>query len=248
MLLKSAREPLEAKRLEGISELVAQCYRRAAHLVDSLSAVPDDQLDASLDGLISIREILTSEEVDVQGQAAADEATRDDRQSLDADLFYDALHRLIRDTGTPPRSEIAGAAAGLLHGAGRIEERRVCEVVQHFLDAAVQDVSDACGVVRGLMMTAREAFWRMDPLLRSVDELFRRWEEERFVNALPHLRLAFSQLSPKEVDSVAGRVASLHEVDEIGPLVSPEITEDEMQLAVMVSELMNRSLREDGLI
>lgn len=244
VLLRSAREPLEAKRLERISDVITQCYQRATLLVDSLAAIPDDQLDASLEGLLSIRELLTSQGID-------DDDDSDDAEtaplSLDPNLFFASLEGLIRDTGTPPRSEIAGAAAGLLHGSGKIDEQRVCEVVGRYLDAAVEDVGNACGVVRGLMTTAREAFWHMDSLLRSIDKLFQRWEEGRFNNALPHMRLAFSQLSPKEVDSVAGRVAGLHNVDEIGPLLNPDIAEEDMQLAVRVAELMNRSLKEDGL-
>ena len=56
-------------------------------------------------------------------------------------------------------------------------------------------------------MSAREAFWQMDELLKRIDALFQRWEDKRFNNALPHLRLAFSGLAPREVDSVAARVA-----------------------------------------
>jgi hypothetical protein len=235
--LQSAREPLEAARLERLADVIQQCFRRACYLVSSLAAVPDDQLDASLDGLLSVHELLHAQSVEDAGAPL-----------LDITLFHDALAGLTSDTGKPPRSEMAGAAAGLLHAAGRLDQPQVCTIVKRYLDAAVDDVGSACGVVRGLMMTAREAFWRMDDLLLAIDGLFREWEENRFNNALPHMRLAFSQLSPKEIDSVAERVAHLHQVDELGPLVHPDVTEDEMQLAVQVAELMNRSLREDGLL
>ncbi len=246
VLLRSAREPLEAKRLDRLGDVITQCYQKATSLIDSLAAVPDDQLDASLDGLLSIREWLASQSLE-DDETEEDKASESEPLSLDPNLFFDALERLLRETGKPPRSEIVGAAAGLLHASGRIDEQRVCDVVRHYLDAAVEDVSQACGVVRGLMMTAREAFWRMESLLRGIDELFQSWEEARFNNALPHMRLAFSQLSPKEVDSVAERVAKLHHVDEIGSLVNPDVSEEEMQMAVHIAELMNRSLQEDGL-
>jgi hypothetical protein len=123
----------------------------------------------------------------------------------------------------------------------------VCEIVRQYLDAAVEDVGGACGVIRGLMTTAREAFWRMDELLNSIDALFERWEETRFTKALPHMRLAFSQLSPKEIDLVANRVADLHNVEELGNLIHPDVDASEMQLAAEISALMTKSLREDGL-
>ena len=238
-LLRSAREPLEATRLERLGDVIAQCFRRATHLIDSLATVPDDELDGSLDGLISIRELLSSQSLEEDGDA--------EPLALDADLFLESLQRLIQDSGKPARSEIAGAAAGLLHGGGAVDEHTVCEVAARYLDAAVEDVGKACGVVRGLMMTAREAFWRMDNLLRRIDELLQRWEDSRFNRALPHMRLAFSQLSPREIDSVAERVSDLHNVEEVGPLVHPDVTEEDMQCAVRATELMNRSLEEDGL-
>jgi len=238
VLLNSAREPLEAKRLSELPEVTQNCYQRATYLIDSLAAVPDDQLDASLDGLVSIRELLTTQEVEEKQEAPAD---------LDPGLFVDALQRLIRNTGTPPRSEIAGAAAGILHGLGVVDEDQVCDVVRTYLDAAIDDVAEACGVVRGLMMTAREAFWRSDRLLASIDALFKSWDENRFHHALPHMRLAFSQLAPKEVDSVAKRVAELHQVDDLGKLIHPDISEQDMHVALKVADLMNQSLSEDGL-
>lgn len=244
-LLLSAREPLEATRLTGLDDVIGQCFRRASYLVGSLAEVSDDQLDASLDGLLSIRELLSTQAVEAESVSAPGDAA--ELLVLDANLFLDALTGLIRDTGKPARSEIAGAAAGLLHPSGRLDQQQVWAIVKRYLDAAVDDVGSACGVVRGLVMTAPEAFWRMDELLRGIDELFRDWEENRFNNALPHMRLAFSQLSPKEIDSVAERVASLHQVAELGPLIYPDIAEEEVHLSVQIAELMNRSLREDGL-
>ncbi len=239
-LLHSAREPLEATRLTRVSDVIALCYRRATSLIDSLASVSDDQLDASLDGLLSMRELLASQEI--EQEPSQDQAVR-----LDGGLFADALARLVRDTGTPARSEIAGAAAGLLHGLGRIDPQQVCKIVRQYLDAAVEDIGGVCGVVRGLMMTGRETFWRCDELLQGIDVIFNQWEESRFNRALPHMRLAFSQLSPKEVDSIAARVAQLHKVEDIGPLINPDVTEDDLRLAVRATELMNVSLTEDGL-
>ncbi|MCA9043128.1 MAG: hypothetical protein KDA69_02345 [Planctomycetaceae bacterium] len=238
-LLRNAREPLEATRLVELPDLITQCYRRATHLMDGLANVPDDLVDGSLDGLLSIREMLASQNGEVSKE--------NDRLRLDEDLYCDSLERLISNSATPARSEIAGAAAGLLHNLGRIGEDRVCEIVERCLDAAVLEVDRVCGVLRGLMKVAREVFWNMDHLLQRIDALFLQWEESRFNNALPHMRLAFSELSPKEVDLVAGRVAGLHDVDSIGVLTHPDVTEEEMQLIVRATELLNRSLAEDGL-
>ena len=240
-LLLTARQTLEADRVAGIPELISLAYHRAVFLVDSLRTVPDDQLDASLDGLLSLRELLTTTPEDRNDSLGASPI------ELDETLFVDSLKSLTDPHAEPPRSEVAGCAAGLLYGFGQIDEETVCGVVARYLDAAVEDVGDACGVVRGLMMSARESFWQMDELLKRIDALFQRWEDQRFNNALPHLRLAFSGLAPREVDSVAARVARLHRVDDLGPLIHPDITEEDMQLALRCADVMNRSLSGDGL-
>jgi len=237
MLLQSAREPLEAERLTSLKELIVLFFQRATALVEGLGTVPDEALGPSLDGLMSIREILASLESPEETDAV----------ELDADLYFQQLQRLIRPTGEPARSEIAGAAAGLLFGGNRIDDTEVCQVVSRYLDASVDNVDDACGVIRGLVMTGREVFWQLQPLLASIDRLFSRWEEDRFIHALPNLRLAFSQLAPKEIDAVGKRVAELNNVDEIGPLQNPDITEPEMIFAAMINSRMNESLERDGL-
>lgn len=230
-LLMSAREPLEATRLDSLPDLVATCYRRACHLIDELVNVPDDQVDASLDGLCSMRELLSQVE----------------DNHLDRELYVVALERLVAATNPFPRSEVAGAAAGILHSLGRLDENGVCHIIENYLDSSMTDVGAACGAVRGLMMTGRESFWRMRGLLLKIDQLFENWEEDRFRVALPHLRLAFSQLSPKEVDLVAERVAALHDIEDLGNLHHPTVTEGDMQFGLEIDRLMRRSMLEDGL-
>lgn len=231
MLLETAREPLESSRLANLGKVLVHCYQRACHLIDSLSNVPDNDVEASLDGLCSLRELVSQQTI----------------HTFDRQLLVVALERLLQSVDPYPRSEIAGAAAGMLFSLGHMDEEQVCRVVQNYLDSSCVDVGGACGAVRGLMVTARETFWRMPALLSLVDSLFQNWEEDRFRVALPHLRLAFSQLTPKEIDAVAERVASLHEVSSLGNIHHPQISEEELHFGIALNQLMRQSLQEDGL-
>jgi hypothetical protein len=231
LLLDTAREPLESFRLANLNRLMVHCYQRACHLIDGLSNVPDDDVEASLDGLCSLRELVSQQTV----------------HTFDRQLLVVALERLLQSGDPYPRGEIAGAAAGMLFSLGHMDEEQVCRVVQNHLDSACVDVGGACGAVRGLMTTARETFWRMPNLLTLIDSLFQDWDEDRFRVALPHLRLAFSQLTPKEIDAVAERVASLHEVSSLGNIHHPQISEEELHFGVALNRLMRQSLQEDGL-
>ena len=45
-------------------------------------------------------------------------------------------------------------------------------------------------------------------MIRSIHDVFRDWQEDQFVRQLPHLRLAFADLTPRECDQVARLVST----------------------------------------
>ncbi|MEL7338205.1 MAG: DUF5682 family protein, partial [Planctomycetota bacterium] len=212
-----------------------------------------EQLENTLDGLLSIREwiVLQQQEIDdlepLANPSKAEDQSTHHTIALDSDLFFQALQRLINSSEDVPRSEIAGAAAGLLYSAGIIDDQHVCQIVDRYLAAGVSDTSSTVGVLRGLMLVNREVFWQMRPLLNRVDAMLRGWDRERFQGSLPDLRLAFSQMTPKEIDCVADSVADLHRVDQIGTLIHPEITEEEMQLGIHLAGMLDDHLKQTGL-
>ena len=70
--------------------------------------------------------------------------------------------------------------------------------------------------------------------------------DERFASALPHFRLAFSELSPREYYLVAGAAARLAGV--AAPILRvPAVREADALLGVRVDALVGAILRQDGL-
>jgi hypothetical protein len=61
------------------------------------------------------------------------------------------------------------------------------------------------------------------------------------------LRLALSDLTPRETDKVAARVAGLHGQRELGELMEFRITEGELEFNRRLSELVLETLADDGL-
>jgi hypothetical protein len=84
-------------------------------------------------------------------------------------------------------------------------------------------------------------------LLDRIDRLFREWDEDAFVGALPELRLAFSHLTPRETDRVAGLVAGLHGRDDLGNLVHHDVTEQELAINVRLSRAVLDWLKQEHL-
>jgi len=231
LLLWQSREPLEAHSLIEVPELLRACYLRACYLVPGLVQCPESELGPALDSLSSMREVLA---------ASGD--------LLDGDLFWQAASIVLKTPNQShlPYSTICGAMAGLLFSSSRMDQTQLDELVVGYL-IGISDAQKRVGFLRGLLKTCREAAWQNLPLVRSLDEILAGWDEKEFIAALPSLRLALADLTPRETDRVAGRVASLHGQKDLGDLVHMQLSEGELEMNRRITGLVLRTLADDGL-
>jgi hypothetical protein len=106
---------------------------------------------------------------------------------------------------------------------------------------------DAAAFIQGLLATAREAIWQASGLVEELDGRLTGWDESAFLEALPDLRLAFTDLTPRETDRVAEIVAVLHGGvrPEVG--VRHEIDEQAVAANLALSQMVAEALERDGL-
>ena len=234
----------------GLTDLRSMAYRRSCSLIDGLAAVPDESVGPSIEGILSLRSIIA------------------DDSPVDAEWLYRPLRRLTGpgdspgEIGSPagiglpgavgpasgrPRSEIAGAAAGVLFTAAQIDAPELARRVAGYLNGSVTDPSLASGIMEGLASTARESFWRCDELIRQIDDLFDAWNDHRFRSTLPTMRLAMTTLSPSEIDRVAAAVAAMHGGRELGALVHADLTEADVAWATHIDGWLTTIDAGDGL-
>ncbi len=230
MLLWQSREPLEAAKLDVLPELLRTSYIRACQLLSGATRLPDDQATAFVDGVLILNSRLGLET---------------EPHDLDAELFWQSLTTLLAQTTTPPL--LRGASAGLLHTAGRIETREAMQAVQGALSPAVGDGARQVDFLAGLLKTARELAWREPRLLEAVESMFANWDDDEFLLRLPHLRLAWSDLTPRETDRVAAQVADRHGVDKRDVTRVSTFSENDVMHALNVFARVEQALEEDGL-
>jgi len=231
VLLWESREPLEAHRLTEIPALIQTAFERACYLLHNLADTPAEAANEILQSLITIRDLLRS-------SAAGN-------QTLDASLFYEPLARVFLQPKCP--ALLAGGVTGLLHGDGRLAETELFKLLAGSLNAASTQVGDQTAFLIGLLRACRELAWRQPALVEAVEKLLSAWTEEEFIQRIPHLRMAFADLTPREADQVATVVAGLHGGEKLGALHRPEISEAEILAAVRVNVLVMQALEEDGL-
>jgi len=231
VLLWESREPLEAHRLAEIPLLIGAAYERACYLLNNLAGTPAEAANETLQALITLRDLLRSPAVG--GRA------------LDAPLFYEPLAKLPSQANCP--ALLAGGAAGLLFGDGRIPESELIKLLAGSLNASSARAGDQTAFLIGLLRACRELAWRLPALAEAVEKLLEAWSEEEFIARIPHLRLAFADLTPREAGQVAAVVAQLHGGEQPGPLHSTEISEAEALAAIRLDAAVKKALREDGL-
>ncbi len=192
-LLARSREPLEATHLTAVPQMMTAAYQRACRLAGDLANCPDEVVDAALGALRGLREVLAS------GSA-----------EFDAELFHGALRRIVAQSPTQGQPAVIGAAAGILYGEGVWTEDDLVRLMRGSLGGTAADPRKSCGLLRGLLATAREVAWQVAEVARVLDTQFRAWDENLFLASLPELRLAFADLTPREIARVAEHVAALH--------------------------------------
>jgi hypothetical protein len=226
-LLEEGREPLEARRLTGLADLLATAYSRALFLCAELQG--DEEPPAAVAvALARLRELLAS-----PGGA-----------SLDPEPFWARVEELRRGHDRPL---VRGAAAGLASTAGRLSLDELTRYVAGHLGSSMPP-QDAVAFIQGLFATAREAVWQASGLVEELDGRLTGWDESTFLRALPNLRLAFADLTPRETDRVAEIVAALHDGAQLDVGVRHDVDEQTVAANLALSQLVAEALARDGLV
>ena len=231
VLLWESREPLEAHRLTEIPALIRAAYERACYLLHNLADTPAEAANETLQSLIAIRDLLR--------------ASASGHQELDAALFYEPLTKIPAQSKCP--ALLVGGVIGLLFGDRRVPEAELLKLLAGSLNASSAQAGDQTAFLIGLLRACRELAWRLPALAEAVENLLAAWTEDEFIERIPHLRMAFADLTPREADQVASVVAGLHGGEKIGSLVSAGISEAEMLAAIRANALVKKALEEDGL-
>jgi len=162
---------------------------------------------------------------------------------LDGSLYWKMIERLAAEHDEPI---IRGTSVGLLYSAGRIPPSELGTLIKgQFIGA--REPQHAVGFLRGLLHAAREVAWQLPELLEALDTLLATWDETTFIEALPEMRLAFAELTPRETDRVGETVAALHGEEYLGSLVNYDVGEAQLTANLNLSKTLLAILEADGL-
>lgn len=229
MFVMQSAGPLGAPDSLDLQAVLTAAYTRLIYLCDDLPQTADEQLGERLDALRMINEIL-----------------RDcTTLGLDRSLLDDALDR-VADQPVPP--VILGALLAVCVQAGTRRADVLVQVMRSKLTGVSLDIADQIGVLRGILHTSPSLLWHADGLLDVVDTFLCTIPDTDFLSLLPHLRLAFTALNPRETDRLAVQLATIHDV-QAGSLLTHDatLTEADLIKATALELALQASLANDAL-
>jgi hypothetical protein len=239
-LVWRARTVLGLTASYEVEALIAAAYRRALYLLDGIADTSEDRLRSVLGALATLREVVTSAEAEASG------GDGEARRVIDPALFAETVVRLLE---RPMPALLVGALAALAYLSGHRDAAYLVARIRGSLAGAYVDIGERVAALNGMLAVTRELLWRVPQLLDDIDDTISSLDEERFLAALPHLRLGFSALDPRETDEVAQRIGTRRGARP-GALVADVvygIAEGEVAANATLAATLAKELAEDGL-
>ena len=248
VLLHLSREPLEAHDLSGVLDAAVAAYRRACYLLPALAGVTEADAEG---GVIDAMNALTQVALSLG-------------QSGDATAAAEPLHQLRR-TGlrallddVAANAAVSGAAAGGLFADGDVSSEELVRLVTGRMEFAIEALDGAAtggkpqprsgpAFLRGLLRVNRSCVWQAPELLAELNRIVVGWPMDAFVRVLPDLRLAFADLTAREADMVARRVAALTGARVTPSLVIRDADERDLILGAQLDQRITELMAGDGL-
>jgi hypothetical protein len=225
-LLWKAREPLEVHDNKEIEQVLKAAYDRVMFLGKNLNGTIKDELLVSK-SLVKLREIITADSVSL----------------LDKDNYWSMLDLLYRQIDNPFTK---GTLCGLYYNSGIISNEELFERIDGYIRGASEAVR-AVSFLHGVLEVSREVAWHNRGMLALLDTMVKSWDNATFISLLPPLRLAFSEMTPRETDRIAEGIAQIYGKETLGQLVHYDISDSEVQKNLSLSEELVSILTSDNL-
>jgi len=224
-----------------IRAMVRRGVAMIARLVPDLAGLEDQEAEAAVDALISVRDLLVRLTAwDHRG--GGDDGGKGPHAGLGAVMREIEALRLSRDAA----AVLVGCATGVAASAGALtgQETRSA-VVAHLAVGA--DPTRAADFIVGLVRTSPDVLLHCPDTVEAVTAALTALDDQAFVAVLPDLRRAFTTLRPIETHRLAGTVAGLVGTSAANLDVVWSVDPAQAALGAQVERDLVASLVRDGL-
>ena len=191
----------------NLEEMMATCFGKLMILLPSMAGIADEQLKDCMEACMLLYRL-----------------TRKEKFSDMEHVLKDTFETLCAKKGIHPG--LKGAVLGILYGYDHSKKEEISRTFMGYIRGTKEKVKETAVFMRGLFFTARDLVFVSDDFVKMIDLLLKRLHGEELMELLPELRMAFSYFTPKEIDRIAQKVATLYgtkkEVLQKGTLITPQ--------------------------
>lgn len=180
---RHARSALDGPGLQALDELLALCFQRICQVLPWFRCDAEERQEAMLGALAQMLNLVKT-----------------GMPGCEAERLYEALELLLEGQPSPA---LAGLANAALLEAGRRPLAQVTEAIRAAGAQAWVDCAAPGRFMHGFLKVARYRLLQEASLQHCLGEVLRSWDETHFLQALPELRLAFTQFSPRQLAQLA---------------------------------------------
>ena len=153
------------------------------------------------------------------------------------EIFNEKIDFMLQNTFGS--SHIYAVCISIKYKSGRIDAKEFASIISNFLETAKTE--SIAYFLNGIFLIARDIIFINDDLINEIDKAIKNIEENKFIEILPNLRLAFTNLTPTETERLSLIISKIYETKESN---AENISEEEIQMAKdidkKIAEEMNK--------
>ncbi|TKZ35972.1 DUF5682 family protein [Brachyspira catarrhinii] len=145
------------------------------------------------------------------------------------EIFYGSIDSMIQNTFGS--SHIFAVCLSIKYKSGKIDAKEFASIISNFLETA--ETESIAYFLNGIFFIARDILFINNDLINEIDEAIKNIEENKFIEILPNLRFAFTNLTPTETERLSLIIAKLYQTKESN---TENISEEEIQKAIIIDK------------
>ena len=153
------------------------------------------------------------------------------------EIFNEKIDSMLQNTFGS--SHIYAVCISIKYKSSRIDAKEFASIISNFLETA--ETESIAYFLNGIFLIARDIIFINDDLINEINKAIKNIEENKFIEILPNLRLAFTNLTPTETERLSLLISKIYETKESN---TENISEEEIQMAKnidkKIAEEMNK--------
>ena len=160
-----------------------------------------------------------------------------ENEDLDCrEIFYGSIDSMIQNTFGS--SHIYAVCLSIKYKLGKIGAKEFASIISNFLETA--ETESIAYFLNGIFLIARDILFINNDLINEIDKIVKNIEENKFIEILPNLRFAFTNLTPTETERLSLIIAKLYKTKESN---SESISKEEIQKAKIIDRKIEEEMR-----